>query len=433
MSRPRRDPDDEDGEVGLGEEEPVPRLPRARPAKSSSHPVHRWQGAGREEERGEEDEEEESFVRGRARRRPVFYRARDSLFFEPLVALAIVFLLLVSLWAYTSNWPPVYVVESGSMQHGSTDQLGLINAGDLVLAKKIPFQDITTYYEGLRSGYSTYGEYGDVILYFPNGVSGGTPIIHRAILYVVFNADGTYSLPDLVGLPCGNAPNSDYSVQTSNGCLSSASEGVSGTLSLYNVGWLSANMSLSLGSLGTNSGFLTMGDNNVLNGIGSPDEPVLTSLVEPGWIIGVARGMIPWFGAFKLLLSGDASFVPPQSWEYMGITIVALLLLAFGIHYAFRSAGVEDERRRREEAATRREGGEAAPSHRRIHRWASPDDDEVDEEPEGSSTGPGHWYSRRNAGTAETEPRGRPRPRVHRPAKARPRDKHRSRRTDEDE
>ncbi|MGA7923401.1 MAG: S26 family signal peptidase [Thermoplasmata archaeon] len=432
MSRPRHDSDDD--EEGLGDEEPVPRLPRAHSSKSGAHPVHRWRGGARTGESGaevqDEDEEEENSDRDRPKRRPVFYRARDSLFFEPLVALSIVILLLVSLWAYTSNWPPVYVVESGSMQHGPTDRLGLINAGDLVLAQRIPFQEITTYYEGLRSGYSTYGEYGDVVLYYPNGISQGTPIIHRALLYVVFNSDSTYSLPDLVGLPCGSAPNADYAVQTPTGCLTSATEQVSGTLSLYRVGWLSANVTVSLGSLGTQSGLLTMGDNNVFHGMGSPDQPVLSSLVESGWIIGVARGMIPWFGGLKLLLYGNANYVPPQSWEYMGITIVALLLLAFGIHYALRSAGVEDERRRREEAAAREAASGQSPGPRRIRRWASSDDDE--EEPETLSEGPRHWYSRKGGRSDEDQPRGRPRPRVHRPSKTHESNKRRAKRTDDE-
>jgi hypothetical protein len=76
--------------------------------------------------------------------------------------------------------------------------------------------------------------------------------------------------------------------------------------------------------------------------------------------------------------------VPPQSWEFLGITVVGLLLVAVGIHYALRAEGIEDERRRELEEEEAIEEAERPPS-----RWAflrrSQDEDE---EPEEGEPGP---------------------------------------------
>ncbi|MGD0250107.1 MAG: S26 family signal peptidase, partial [Thermoplasmata archaeon] len=194
MAHPRRssrseddDPDEDEDEEE--EEEPAPRRrrrPRVSPG-SHSTPVRRWHGSADDEDDEPEPPKASSRFRASSRERhPVYWRARDSLYFEPLVALAIIVVILVGLFAYTQNWPPVYVVESDSMQHGPNDNLGLINTGDLVLAQKIDTSAIVPYVAGIPTGYSTYGEYGDVLLYHPNG-GGATPVIHRAIVFLSWN------------------------------------------------------------------------------------------------------------------------------------------------------------------------------------------------------------------------------------------------------
>ncbi len=432
MARRPADPSEDDSD---DDEESPP--PRSRRSSSSRHPpprpsrrppVRRWRPSDDDAEDAPVDADD-AVPDDRPGRRsrskpPTYWRARDSLWFEPLVALAVIVVLLVSLYAYTDNWPPVYVVESDSMQHGYTDILGLINTGDLVLAQKIPTDQITDYVMGMKTGYSTYGEYGDVILYRPDG-SGTTPIIHRAILYLDYNpATGSYSAPELAGLPCGSSSTAFYNTP---GC---ATSNLTGTLDLYHVGWKSVTVSISLSSpmLGDHSGFLTMGDNNFdptgctpTPCTGFPDQSPggFSSLVEPGWIIGVARGMIPWFGAFKLLLDGNAGMVPPQSWEFAGLTIAAVILLAFGLHYALRAEGIESPiRKREEEEAAEEEEEEAADEEderrggsrgRRILRsltpWRHPDESDDDDPP---ST------RRRTSDPAPSGRRGRPRPAVKR-------------------
>ena len=228
------DDEDLDDEEDEQEEDEPPRRRRRsprRPPGARRGPPRRWRGPDDSEE--EEEEEPAPWTGpGRRNRPPVFWRARDSLYFEPLVALAVIVVLLVGLYAYTGNWPPVYVVESGSMQHGASDVLGLINAGDLVLAKKVPSSSITPYMVGLVTGYSTYGEYGDVILYHPNGDTGATPIIHRALLYFQWNAaSASYSAPELGGLACGSAPKPVYSPCGTAGIR------VGSILSFFDIGW----------------------------------------------------------------------------------------------------------------------------------------------------------------------------------------------------
>ncbi|HKN06809.1 MAG TPA: S26 family signal peptidase [Thermoplasmata archaeon] len=421
--RPDEDdePEEEEDEDDEEEEKPAPRRrthprPRRNPHRERPPPVRRWRAPDSDEE---EDEEPSALGAVPSQRKLIYWRARDSLFFEPLVALAIVVILLVSLFAYTQNWPPIYVVESGSMQHGSNDQLGLINTGDLVLAQKTSLSGITPYVSGLPTGYSTYGEYGDVLLYWPNG-QGSTPVIHRAILYMQWDPHGFYNITDLAGLPCGTQSNPVYAYIPAHGPANCNTTRLTGGLDLYDIGWKSVNISLVLSApaLGDHSGFLTMGDNNTAPDQSGAGVAEISSLVEPGWIIGVARGMIPWFGAVKLLLQGQAGQVPAQSWEFLGLTVVGLILVAFGIHYALRTEGIETPLRREEDEEARAEA-EAAPESAprrwlsKLRRRHSEDEEEEDEDVRPrprTRPPPSHTPSRR----------GRPAPHVrrnHKPAK----------------
>jgi signal peptidase len=376
------DREEEDEEDEFDEDEEEEEEPRARPHRRGSRsgtgpePVRPWSGE-------EEEPETDRGWFGRSKK-PVFWRARDSLWFEPLVALAIVILLIVGLYTYTQNWPPVYVVESMSMQHGDNDQLGLINTGDLVLAQKVDTSSVTPYMVGLQNGFSTYGEYGDVLLYHPNGDASVSPIIHRAILFLQHNPDDTWSVPDLTPLVCTLTSHPYYSISTtSDHC---GTNHIMGTLTLVHVGWQSVNVTIPLAAMGDQSGFVTMGDNNYIPGHPAQGEidqsSGISALVQEGWIVGVARGMIPWFGAFKLLLSGQAGEVPPQSWQLMGLTIAAVLLGALGVHVALRA---------REEARQRGpDDEEAGPGGfrdrmRHLFRRRKEDDEEEDPSSEAGS------------------------------------------------
>ncbi len=98
-----------------------------------------------------------------------------------IISVIVVAIIFGGLYAYTQVWPPIVVIESGSMQHGSDSHIGTIDTGDIVLVKRIYSpDDVITYVEGRIKGYQTYGDYGDVIIYHCRGDS----IIHRAIVYL---------------------------------------------------------------------------------------------------------------------------------------------------------------------------------------------------------------------------------------------------------
>jgi signal peptidase len=433
-------PSDEDEEELEDEEEAPPprrsakRSSRKPPPRGRPRPIRLWARDG-----DPVADEPPRSTQSRAGARPrIFWRARDSLYFAPLVALAIVILLIVSLFAFTQNWPPIYVVESESMQHGTADVLGVINTGDLVLAQKVPNATIQTYVVGHENGYSTYGEFGDVLLYEPNGVAG-TPIIHRAILYLQYDPGiQGYTAPSLANLPCGNESGAVYATPgtTLDGradCAWSDLTASKGSLDLFHVGWSDVNVTISLSPslLGMHSGFVTMGDNNIEAGEGTYDQSPgfqLSQLVEPGWVIGVARGMIPWVGALKLWIEGSSTVgeVPPQSWQFLGLSVAGIILLAFGLHYALRAEGIEDPRRKAEEEdeddvgdePDKEEGGRARHFLQSLRPWGSSGNEDA---PEPDAPAVKSVHRARKAPSAATPPRshrGRPPPKVRRPAKS---------------
>ncbi len=323
------------------------RRPDRRSRAGRPPPVRSWKG---DDDEPWDDVLDDAEGKEPREKPPVFWRARDSLYFEPLVALAIIVVLVVSLFAYTSNWPPVYVVESNSMQHGAGDHLGYINAGDIVLAQKTSLGSVVTYVDALSTGFSTYGLLGDVLLYYPNGSVGATPIIHRAIIYLQFDPhNATYNATGLPANACGAGSSDLYATPGSPGGCATTYLSPGDTLQLYRVGGRTVTVDFSCPSvLGGHSGFLTLGDNN-----SNPDQntqecvPSLSTLVEPGWVIGVARGLIPWFGALKLLLDGNAGKVPTASWEYLGLTIAGVIFAAAGLHILLRRRREERPHRRR--------------------------------------------------------------------------------------
>ncbi len=158
--------------------------------------------------------------------------------------------------ALTGTWPFMVAVESGSMEPH-------LYPGDVViLISPDRAGGIVTWEEGVKTGYKSFGNYGDVIVYKPNGY--GKPIIHRAIAYV-HKGD---RIPALIN----------------------------GKLVLTN-------------EVAENDGYITQGDNILTNRI--PDQLAPASLsplgekikpVKKEWIIGVAKFRIPYIGYLRLLL-----------------------------------------------------------------------------------------------------------------------------------
>ena len=70
---------------------------------------------------------------------------------EAFLAIGLVLLILGSLWIATGQFPPMVVVESGSMMHDTEDgSLGAIDPGDLVLVMNPDRVEIITYVEAMQ-------------------------------------------------------------------------------------------------------------------------------------------------------------------------------------------------------------------------------------------------------------------------------------------
>ncbi|MEM3397339.1 MAG: S26 family signal peptidase [Thermoplasmata archaeon] len=253
-----------------------------------------------------------------------------------LVSFAVVGTLILILYAYSGLWPFLVVVESGSMQHSAESQIGVIDTGDMVLVKKLgSTSEITTYIQGKISGYSTYGSYGDVIVYKKNGHDDATPVIHRAVLFLKYNATANaFDIPEL-NTP-SLVPNKDWGITGSEPRWYA----IASKIWIANYGHARINLTINLAGILSNvgsrhDGYITLGDNNR----GAIDQTNLLyhdELVQPvkfEWIVGVARGELPWFGALKLLFTGNAQYVPANSWMFLQISIALIILVPFLVDY----------------------------------------------------------------------------------------------------
>ena len=84
----------------------------------------------------------------------------------------------LALYLICGTWPAVVTIESKSMDPH-------MKIGDLVVVvQKDRYGAFQTWLEGSKTNYTKYDEYGDVIIYKPNGLTSVHPIIHRAIQYV---------------------------------------------------------------------------------------------------------------------------------------------------------------------------------------------------------------------------------------------------------
>jgi len=163
------------------------------------------------------------------------------------------------LYGVSGVWPPMVAVESGSMEphlHRG-DLVFVMDEHRLVPARAVAGTGIVTYQAATGGQYRKFGDYGDVIVYRPNGGSD-TPIIHRARFWVN-ESENWYAKADpsmVPGTACSEIRN----------CPA------------------------------PNAGFITKGDNNGLydqvSGISDP--------VQPGWIRGTAELRIPWLGYVRL-------------------------------------------------------------------------------------------------------------------------------------
>ncbi|MDW5561640.1 MAG: hypothetical protein SA339_00310 [Methanomassiliicoccus sp.] len=256
---------------------------------------------------------------------------------KPFIIAPVVFIIIVGgIFAYSGVWPPMVVIESKSMQHADTSSIGVIDTGDIVVVKSVgSTDDVVTYLEGMVTGHSTYGEPGDVVIYYKAGMS--KPIIHRAICELVYNSTGGgFDIPDLAKVPA-----SMWSVP------GEAQEwwNLKDTVELYGIGYANATVTIDLGAMldymtspgysgEVHGGLVTMGDNNFYIGpngtvIGKYDQKWISAVKEPikdDWIVGKARGELPWFGLLKLYATGTAPSYTPENSKVNLIMSLALII-----------------------------------------------------------------------------------------------------------
>ena len=64
---------------------------------------------------------------------------------EITLAIGMIAILVLAMWAHTGSMPPLVVVESNSMQHDSSGEIGTIDAGDLVLVHSPSSSNVITF------------------------------------------------------------------------------------------------------------------------------------------------------------------------------------------------------------------------------------------------------------------------------------------------
>ncbi len=242
---------------------------------------------------------------------------------ETATALAII-LFVISLTAYSGVFPPISVVASESMTHSDYWTYGTMNVGDIVFVKKVDNVpgSVITYVIGREIGYSTYGEFGNVILYKN---PSGTTIIHRAMFYLSWKN----SEPVVQGYQ-----NQSWMKVNQSYVL------------IKDVGFSHRNLVVYLKSMVNESGFITVGDfnlayrgiyNSSLNAYEAADQNVgiTNAPVGKNNIVGVAFWDLPWFGLIKLnilKLYGQWPYsneVAKNSYDYLLASIVIIVALIF--------------------------------------------------------------------------------------------------------
>ena len=218
--------------------------------------------------------------------------------------------------AYPGNWPPAVVVESSSMMHADGEvafgRYGTIDPGDLVLVKRVASpEEVRTFVEDAEA---RYGSAGDVIVFRPGGDEARSPVIHRAMAYVDVAPEGFRVRWDPAA-PCEGDARKDPA--DAAWCVFPA-EGV--LVPSAGIAWRGGRPWRP-----DADGFITKGDNAVTNAWMDPaggisvNESGAPGVVRLEWVVGKARGELPWLGLEKLAAQGKPNEPdPPASYVRVG-------------------------------------------------------------------------------------------------------------------
>ncbi|OAQ53094.1 S26 family signal peptidase [Natrinema mahii] len=179
-------------------------------------------------------------------------------------SVALVAVVGLLLFAVSGLWPPLVAVESPSMEPNMHrgDLIFIVDDGRFVGDGSVGDTGIVTMQRGEESGYSEFGNPGDVIVFRPNGETATTPIIHRAHFWV---------------------EDDERWVETK------ASEEFVGDATCEEI----------VSCPAPYAGFITKGDNNPSYDQ-LPGSGARTNVVKPEWVTGKAMYRIPWLGHVRL-------------------------------------------------------------------------------------------------------------------------------------
>ncbi len=215
---------------------------------------------------------------------------------------------------------PLSVVMSSSMQHDNYEsRIGIIDTGDVMVIQSPEKARLESYVEGTVSGYRSFGDYGSVIIYERG--DDVNPVIHRAIIWLNYNGNGTWSAPSLQNYQ------GDWYCSNSTNYLK-----LSGTLYFDDITRSGKDVKINLDSLEKQSGYLTMGDNPETNAYFDQAAGIISHPVGTEEIRSVAMMEIPWLGVIKVYMTdGKRSFLEhvPNSIN----CLVMIFALIFSIIY----------------------------------------------------------------------------------------------------
>lgn len=204
--------------------------------------------------------------------------------------------IVIAVMVYSGMNPALTVINSKSMEHSDDEsQLGVLDTGDMVIMVNPDKTSITTYVEGHHSGYSKFGDYGDVIIYYRDGKN---PVIHRAILWLDYNKDtGKWSAPALANYPSeywDNEGNKDCMNMIGILKISLTKDYATGERDFYEINLTTMKNS------NPSSGYLTKGDNN---SVFDQSGGIIDHFIGKNNIKAVAGVEIPWLGCIKLKIN----------------------------------------------------------------------------------------------------------------------------------